>query len=150
MKAALADGGGQSRLQLPSGLWAPLWLLTALIAIFQTGFMPLYSTRALGVDLRRAVAHPHLLAIINRKAPEPLPGEHDPCVVASVGAEHDDLMRRRVIDDLDLSARPHPGGFRHPPHRGQSTAIAATKERLHDDPLAVPLIAARSARCRDP
>jgi hypothetical protein len=49
MKAALADGGGQARWQLPSGLWAPLWLLAALIAIFQTGFMPLYSTRTLGV-----------------------------------------------------------------------------------------------------
>jgi 4-amino-4-deoxy-L-arabinose transferase-like glycosyltransferase len=29
--------------------WIPLWLLAALIAIFQTGFMPLYSTRTLGV-----------------------------------------------------------------------------------------------------
>lgn len=49
MKVGLADAGGQARWQLRSGLWAPLWLLTALIAIFQTGFMPLYSTRALGV-----------------------------------------------------------------------------------------------------
>lgn len=30
-------------------LWIPLWLLAALVAIFQTGFMPLYSTRTLGV-----------------------------------------------------------------------------------------------------
>ncbi|MGB0133938.1 ArnT family glycosyltransferase [Dokdonella sp.] len=30
-------------------LWIPLWLFTALFAIFQTGFMPLYSTRTLGV-----------------------------------------------------------------------------------------------------
>ena len=29
--------------------WLPLWLAAALIAIFQTGFMPLYSTRTLGV-----------------------------------------------------------------------------------------------------
>lgn len=29
--------------------WIPLWLAAALIAIFQTGFMPLYSTRTLGV-----------------------------------------------------------------------------------------------------
>ncbi len=29
--------------------WIPLWLAAALVAIFQTGFMPLYSTRTLGV-----------------------------------------------------------------------------------------------------
>src|SRR5690606_7683837 len=29
--------------------WIPLWLAAALLAIFQTGFMPLYSTRTLGV-----------------------------------------------------------------------------------------------------
>lgn len=32
-----------------SQAWIPLWLAAALFAIFQTGFMPLYSTRALGV-----------------------------------------------------------------------------------------------------
>ncbi len=32
-----------------SSAWLPLWLAAALIAIFQTGFMPLYSTRTLGV-----------------------------------------------------------------------------------------------------
>ncbi len=32
-----------------SQAWIPLWLAAALFAIFQTGFMPLYSTRTLGV-----------------------------------------------------------------------------------------------------
>jgi 4-amino-4-deoxy-L-arabinose transferase-like glycosyltransferase len=43
---------GLPRQSLPAWLsaaWLPLWLLAALIAIFQTGFMPLYSTRTLGV-----------------------------------------------------------------------------------------------------
>ena len=35
--------------RLVSNAWIPLWLAAALIAIFQTGFMPLYSTRTLGV-----------------------------------------------------------------------------------------------------
>ena len=35
--------------QLASSAWIPLWLAAALIAIFQTGFIPLYSTRTLGV-----------------------------------------------------------------------------------------------------
>ncbi len=34
---------------LLAAAWIPLWLAAALIAIFQTGFMPLYSTRTLGV-----------------------------------------------------------------------------------------------------
>ncbi len=38
-----------SRFPASSQLWIPLWLAAALLAIFQTGFMPLYSTRALGV-----------------------------------------------------------------------------------------------------
>ncbi len=29
--------------------WAPLWLFAALVSIFQTGFIPMYSTRTLGV-----------------------------------------------------------------------------------------------------
>ena len=45
---------GQSAAALPSiriasAAWVPVWLIAALIAIFQTGFMPLYSTRTLGV-----------------------------------------------------------------------------------------------------
>ncbi len=45
---------GQSATALPSmritsAAWMPLWLVAALVAIFQTGFMPLYSTRTLGV-----------------------------------------------------------------------------------------------------
>lgn len=30
-------------------LWAPFWLFAALVSIFQTGFIPMYSTRTLGV-----------------------------------------------------------------------------------------------------
>ncbi|HOX71718.1 MAG TPA: glycosyltransferase family 39 protein [Dokdonella sp.] len=38
-----------SRSRLFPGVWAPVWLAATLIAIFQTGAMPLYSTRTLGV-----------------------------------------------------------------------------------------------------
>ncbi|HET9032883.1 MAG TPA: glycosyl transferase [Dokdonella sp.] len=43
-----AGTGGNSS-PLLSAAWIPLWLAAALFAIFQTGFMPLYSTRTLGV-----------------------------------------------------------------------------------------------------
>ncbi|MEZ5462034.1 ArnT family glycosyltransferase [Dokdonella sp.] len=41
--------GALSDSALVESLWIPLWLLASLFAIFQTGFMPLYSTRTLGV-----------------------------------------------------------------------------------------------------
>lgn len=43
------SGSATSSSPLLTAAWIPLWLAAALIAIFQTGFMPLYSTRTLGV-----------------------------------------------------------------------------------------------------
>lgn len=40
---------GTSDPVVADSLWIPLWLVASLVAIFQTGFMPLYSTRTLGV-----------------------------------------------------------------------------------------------------
>ncbi len=44
----LLEGGNSDSFPVDS-LWIPLWLIASLVAIFQTGFMPLYSTRTLGV-----------------------------------------------------------------------------------------------------
>jgi 4-amino-4-deoxy-L-arabinose transferase-like glycosyltransferase len=45
--------------------WIPLWLLAALVAIFQTGFMPLYSTRTLGVAWEMWNSHQFLVPYAN-------------------------------------------------------------------------------------
>jgi hypothetical protein len=58
-------------------------------------------------------------------------------------------MHRGVVDNLDFPAGPYAGWFRYPPHRSESTAVAAAKERLHDDSLVGAVIAERSERCRD-
>ncbi|HQY55317.1 MAG: glycosyl transferase [Xanthomonadales bacterium] len=44
-----APGAAGPFTHFSSAAWIPLWLAAALLAIFQTGFMPLYSTRTLGV-----------------------------------------------------------------------------------------------------